>query len=198
VRIGTHVTVRFNLYDEEEAALQRRLFENVIQDTLTGAYNRRFFERSLGNEATQANRLGTPLAVLALQIDEIRRIAEYYTQAGADALLSRVVKLAHEAVRPEDIVGRIASDQFGVIVRGMARADVTKIAEDIRSKVEVLEILWQSGDFSMNIEQITSSVVVAMLDDVAATPTADALMAEITKRLGAARAQGGNIVIGDP
>ena len=196
IRIGTHVVVRFNLLDDEEAALQQRLYDNVIQDTLTGAYNRRYFEQSLSKEISQAKRLGTSLAIILLQIDDMKRLNEYYTQAGGDALLCKVTKLVNESARPEDVLARIAPDQFGLIVRGVPRADACALAEKIRESVERVEVLWQSGDFSMCIDQVTGSLAVATLDDPSLGP--DGLLAEGIKRLQEAKQQGGNVVVGGP
>jgi diguanylate cyclase (GGDEF)-like protein len=195
IRVGTHVTLRFNLFDEEEAALQKRLYENVIQDTLTGAYNRRFFEQTLGNEVAQAKRLSTPLAVVAVQVDDVKRIIDYYTQAGADAFLRKLAKIVQGAGRPEDILARIEHDQFGLIIRGLQRPEVGALGEKIRSEVEVVEVLWQSGDFSLCIEQVTVTVAIVTLAD-ATTLTADGLLVEMAKRLDEGKQQGGNTVIG--
>jgi diguanylate cyclase (GGDEF)-like protein len=194
IRIGTHVVVRFNLLDDEEAALQQRLYDNVIQDTLTGAYNRRFFEHSLANEVAQAKRLNTALAIILLQIDDMKRINDYYTQAGGDAFLCKVTKLIQDAARPEDLLARIAPDQFGLIVRGVPMADAVSLSEKIRGSVEHLEVLWQSGDFSMCIEQVTACLAVATFDD---SLSADDLMSRAAQRLLAGREKGGNIVIED-
>ena len=47
-------------------------YEGVIQDTLTGAYNRRHFEQFLSSEVTQASRFGVPLALVRMFAEMLR------------------------------------------------------------------------------------------------------------------------------
>jgi diguanylate cyclase (GGDEF)-like protein len=194
IRVGTDVIVRFNLFDEAEADLQQRLYESRTHDTLTGAYNRRTFDQSLANEVSQASRLATPLTLVLLQIDDMKAVNEYYTQAGGDAMLRDLAQRIRTAARTEDMVARTAQDQFGLISRGVSSEEASELAQKLRATVEELEVLFQSGDFSICIQSVTASVSVAGLTE------AEAATAETFFKLGASRLQqakeaGGNRVV---
>jgi diguanylate cyclase (GGDEF)-like protein len=194
IRVGTDVILRFNLLDDAEAALQQRLYDSGIQDTLTGVYNRRYFDQTLATEVTHTNRLGTSLAVLLLQVDDMKAINEYYTQAGGDAMLRELGQMI-KSTRSEDIIARTGPDHFGVISRLMTREEASALAEKLRAGVEQLELLWQVGDFSMCIQSITACVAITMADDVPSPATDEAIMKKVTERLLEAKEQGGNKVI---
>jgi diguanylate cyclase (GGDEF)-like protein len=196
IRFGNEVVVRFSLLDEAEAALQMRLYEGVIQDTLTGAYNRRHFEQFLTNEVSQASRFKIPLALILVEMDDMKGINDYYTQAGGDALLRAVAKMMQEMIRREDLLARIGSDRFAIVMRGRQGDEVAALAERIRVGVERLEVPLQSGDFSMRVEQATAHLSVVNFGEIAeATGSMESFVAAAVERLQRAKSEGGNVVV---
>jgi two-component system cell cycle response regulator len=195
IRFGNEVIVRFSLLDEAEAALQQRLYEGVIQDTLTGAYNRRHFDQFLANEVTQASRFKIPLALVLFEMDDMKGINDYYTQAGGDALLRAVAKLVQEMMRREDLFARIAADRFGIVARGMPREEVVALADKIRAGIERLEVPLQSGDFSMRVENAHASFAVMSFEELPDAKSAATFFAASAERLQRAKSEGGNVVI---
>jgi diguanylate cyclase (GGDEF)-like protein len=195
IRVGTEVVVRFDLMDDAEAALQHRLYESGIHDTLTGAHNRRHFDRTLAVEVSEAARLSIPVALILLQIHDMRGLVEYYTQAGGDEFLRAVARIAKELVRSEDMFARIGPDTFGIVARGMSHEEARSLADNLREAIGRLEVLWQSGGFSMCIQGVTAEASVTAIGQVQGKATGDALLAEGMARLRRAKESGGNVVI---
>ena len=76
---------------QREAARLRRenrvLERQARQDALTGLANRRAFDDALAARVAEAREAGTPLAVVAFDLDHFKSINDRYTHAAGDAVL---------------------------------------------------------------------------------------------------------------
>lgn len=95
----------------QQATLRRAAFT----DALTGAWNRRYFERFLASAIDQARGGRLSLSVLLLDIDDFKRFNDTFGHAAADEILVEVVKMLQSVIRPTDRVCRIGGDEFAVI-----------------------------------------------------------------------------------
>jgi diguanylate cyclase (GGDEF)-like protein len=93
---------------------EERLFRLARFDTLTGAPNRSHFAELLQGELAQ--RRGR-VAVLILDIDRFRYINDVFTSEAGDEMLRRVTQVLGSAVEPGGVLGRLGSDEFGLIHR---------------------------------------------------------------------------------
>lgn len=85
-------------------------------DALTGLPNRASFMRALERAVSQANRHGTPAALLYLDVDGLESINARHGQVAGDAGLIHVGKLLRELIRTADFAGRVGGDEFAVIL----------------------------------------------------------------------------------
>jgi diguanylate cyclase (GGDEF)-like protein len=98
-------------------------------DPLTGLLNRRgFFEGS----ATLMRRSKTPISVLAFDLDHFKSINDRCGHAVGDAVLELFAKVARQALRTNDIVGRLGGEEF-VAVLACTLPDAAIAAERVRS-----------------------------------------------------------------
>ena len=74
---------------KEALAEKRRL---TMTDALTGAPNRRYFQRRLGRELERMRRFGGELCLMALDIDRFKTINDRYGHASGDAALQEFVR----------------------------------------------------------------------------------------------------------
>lgn len=68
-------------------------------DALTSLGNRRQLEEHLGHHLGLAQRYGTPLAVLAMDIDRFKHINDTYGHPAGDAVLKELAQLLGSEVR---------------------------------------------------------------------------------------------------
>jgi diguanylate cyclase (GGDEF)-like protein/PAS domain S-box-containing protein len=101
---------------------ERYLIELAHTDPLTGLPNRRSYEQNLAVAASRAKRLGLPMAVAYLDIDNFKHINDTYGHDGGDTVLQEVSQRLREAVRNTDIVSRLAGDEFTVILENVTSA----------------------------------------------------------------------------
>ncbi|HZW06022.1 MAG TPA: GGDEF domain-containing protein [Phycisphaerales bacterium] len=88
---------------------------SALTDSLTGAYNRRFFDRFLPAAMEQAGRDRHDLSVLLLDVDNFKTFNDRYGHAAGDQILTETVRLLRSLVRNEDRVCRIGGDEFAVV-----------------------------------------------------------------------------------
>ncbi|HZO04579.1 MAG TPA: EAL domain-containing protein [Burkholderiales bacterium] len=92
-------------------------------DPLTELPNRTLFADRFSQMIAQAQRHGTPLAVLFIDLDEFKVVNDTLGHAGGDALLKEVAGRLLSAVRAGDTVARISGDEFAIVLADLVRAD---------------------------------------------------------------------------
>jgi len=89
--------------------------EVSMRDPLTGIYNKRYvIERLAGFDAEYA-RLGRNFCVSTLDVDHFKSINERYGREAGDFVLREFAAIIQAAIRPYDISGRYADDEFIVV-----------------------------------------------------------------------------------
>ncbi|CAE7209219.1 pleD [Symbiodinium necroappetens] len=106
----------------ETAALWLSLAEQHAQlralaftDSLTGAWNRRYFDKYLASALHEARVKRHNLTLLIFDIDDFKHYNDEYGHAAGDEILTEVIRLLKTQVRPNDKVCRIGGDEFAVI-----------------------------------------------------------------------------------
>jgi diguanylate cyclase (GGDEF)-like protein len=99
--------------EEHLIRLQKQLEEYSFQDGLTGIANRRMFDTVLEREWGMAQRSGSPLSVIILDIDYFKQYNDHYGHIKGDECLRRVARtLSLAANRPRDFIARIGGEEF--------------------------------------------------------------------------------------
>jgi len=91
------------------------LSEAAFTDPLTGAWNRRYFDRFLRNALVETRRRRGSLSLLVFDIDDFKGYNDEFGHAAGDEILTETVRLLRSAVRPTDRVCRIGGDEFAVV-----------------------------------------------------------------------------------
>jgi diguanylate cyclase (GGDEF)-like protein len=120
------------------AALGRRadsLARLATIDGLTALLNRRAVAERLDAEIRRAQRHRQALALLAIDVDGLKRINDGHGHQAGDAALRRVSDVLRAACRASDIMGRWGGDEFLVLAPGDSREDARRLAERIREAV---------------------------------------------------------------
>lgn len=106
-------------------------FERLAyRDSLTGALNRRAFDRDLGQPQ------GRGWFLLLLDLDGFKRLNDARGHPFGDRVLTELSGILHEAVRGRDRVYRIGGEEFAVVVQETDASGAASVAERIRSTVE--------------------------------------------------------------
>ncbi len=150
----------------ESARSYNEAREQSIRDSLTGAYNHRHFQDVLQRELGRAERLGRPLTVLMLDIDDFKSINDRFGHPVGDAILQGIVGEIRSEVRGDmDLLARYGGDEFALVLPETPVADAVIVAERVRRRVD--ERLFRMPD-SHQILRATVSIGLATYPDDAA------------------------------
>jgi diguanylate cyclase (GGDEF)-like protein len=160
-------------------------------DSLTGLYNRAYFDERLYEELLRARRYGRPLSVGIVDIDRFKQVNDQYGHLSGDAALRAFAEHLRDSVRRTDIVARYGGEEFGLILPETTGEDAQLKLERIRDEVAARTIQLPRLGRALNL---TFSAGVASLPDDGDRP--DDLITRADARLLAAKVSGRNRVLG--
>ena len=132
-------------------------------DLQTRVASRRRFDESLEQEWSRAQRAGTPLALLMIDVDHFQSFDERYGGPGGEACLQSVAQaLTGVSRRPADLVARYGSDAFVVLLPHTPRGGAEHVAHEVVAAVAAVGI---PRDASSVLPGITVSVGVACYEE---------------------------------
>jgi diguanylate cyclase (GGDEF)-like protein len=102
------------------------------EDPLTGVGNR----RALDERMSTAQDSGRSVAVIAIDVDNLKVINDSYGHACGDEVLRRVGRLLTEQCRAEDVVARAGGDEFVVVLDNPDERGGGELVERIRAAAE--------------------------------------------------------------
>jgi diguanylate cyclase (GGDEF)-like protein len=123
------------------AVLLRHVQDLAEQDSLTGAANRRMFQRTLERtlEAQTGAETGSDriTAVLFIDLDDFKIVNDSMGHAAGDELLVAVTARVRGLVRQGDLVARLGGDEFAILTGDLpdlrrSRAMAERLVRDLR------------------------------------------------------------------
>ena len=105
-----------------------------ITDSLTGIYNRRYFQDRLKGEMLRLNRMSGALSLIMLDIDHFKRINDQHGHAVGDGVLQELCKRIGQRLRRTDVFCRLGGEEFVVLCPNTDGAQAYSLAMQ----------LWQS------------------------------------------------------
>ncbi|MBN1656238.1 MAG: GGDEF domain-containing protein [Deltaproteobacteria bacterium] len=105
-------------------------------DDLTSIANRRTFNASLQRAIARSERSGQPLALIIVDLDDLKSINDNYGHSCGDEALCKTAEACREAVRTGDLVARLGGDEFAILLPDTNRRNAELVAKRIREFVE--------------------------------------------------------------
>lgn len=136
-----------------------RLQSLAATDALTGLVNRRQFNHQLEAEIARTKRYRSPLSLALFDIDDFKKINDFYGHTTGDRILREMGQLILENVRESDIAARYGGEEFALILPETSQMDAYDLLERLRAIIE--RTVFCLPDNPMTV---TVSVGVAQLD----------------------------------
>ena len=103
-------------FSVEQRARRETGMADSLRDSLTGLGNHRAFHEDLQREVSVAERSGTPLALVLIDLDEFKQINDQHGLADGDRALVGFARLVSSAARGADRCFRTGGDEFALIL----------------------------------------------------------------------------------
>jgi diguanylate cyclase (GGDEF)-like protein len=170
-------------------AMRNRLAEQIGTDPLTGCLNRRALELRLRNDWRLATRRGSPVAVLALDLDHFKRINDSHGHHAGDRLLEQIARIMKATARDTDSVARFGGDEFVILLPDTGWQGALTFAERLRHRVD-------ESNFGNPTAPIAITISVGVVVARASDPISpEMLLREADRALYKAKAGGRNRVV---
>ena len=123
----------------------RRLARDARTDGTTGLPNARASARRLEQELARAEREGTTVGVLFLDIDGLKPVNDRCGHSAGDKLLAAAGLKLEQSLRSYDFVGRIGGDEFLAILPGADPRGIEKRIREIKRQVSAVPVAVAPG-----------------------------------------------------
>lgn len=118
-----------------DTSAQRRIRDLTTRDALTGVANRSHFTVELDRHFNDAQRYGTDLALLMVDIDHFRQFADRFGYHMADVVLTTVSGVLKKSIRKTDTIARFGENKFALILPQTDLEQALLTAEKIRKNL---------------------------------------------------------------
>lgn len=127
---------------EQQLKQANKLLEELsITDSLTGLFNRRYFETILQSELRRASRQNSILGFMLIDIDHFKAYNDTYGHLQGDTALQilggRMIEMCR---RPGDLVFRLGGEEFCILMTDQTENSTRSFSEIIRKGVEELQL----------------------------------------------------------
>jgi diguanylate cyclase (GGDEF)-like protein len=119
----------------ENTINRARLVRSGLTDFLTGWHNRRYLNARLKEELARAQRQGSGLTCLVIDLDRFKQINDQHGHLAGDAALREAAQRVDAHIRGSDAAARFGGDEFVVLAPGISSAQAGALAERIREAV---------------------------------------------------------------
>jgi diguanylate cyclase (GGDEF)-like protein/PAS domain S-box-containing protein len=117
----------------EMQKLQEQLRDQAVHDPLTGLYNRRYLDETMGRELIRATRYGRPVGIVMCDIDHFKVINDVHGHLVGDEVLRVFAELLGKNARGSDIVCRYGGEEFLLFFPDMPPVIAYQRAEQLRT-----------------------------------------------------------------
>lgn len=111
------------------------LSQQASIDGLTGLLNRTSLHQRFEQERIRAEAEGTPISVLAVDIDDFKPLNDSLGHTAGDQVLRQVSAALRHWTRRLDLVARLGGDELAVVLPGASPDDALAVAEQIRGAI---------------------------------------------------------------
>jgi diguanylate cyclase (GGDEF)-like protein len=164
-----------------------RLEYQANYDGLTGHYNRNRLREALDQAVAYSERCGVKGAYFVVGIDQLAMITDAFDARSSDMVILTVGRRLDTFLRSSDIIGRVGTNRFGIVISDCSEADFDAVAEKILALVNREPVITPSGPL-----HVTASIGGVVFPELG--QTAYDIMAKADLCLDQARAHGKRVM----
>lgn len=138
---------------------QEELRHLATRDTLTGLYNRNYFNIVMAREIDRIARSGGHLAIIFIDIDNFKYINDTFGHLHGDGILRECAAILSRAVRASDLLVRLGGDEF---IIAMPETDCEE-KKPLLNRIESIISQWNS-EYASSDYRISMSIGCSILE----------------------------------
>lgn len=146
-----------NIHDRKKA--EEKLSHLALHDTLTGLYNRYYFDTQLSRLTLLASRGKEHYCLLYIDLDHFKVINDTEGHQTGDMVLREVAHILSQRIRQSDILCRVGGDEFVILLANSTIDDARMISDDICR--QIADTHFQFGN---NNYKISASIGLSKID----------------------------------
>jgi diguanylate cyclase (GGDEF)-like protein len=170
----------------QNAQLFQKTIAGGMYDDITGLYNAIYFNERFSEEVKRSHRYNATLSLMLVDIDNFTRINDEYGAEWGDNILKEVAEIIKAHTRETDVIARIQSDEFAVLLLQSDKSSAVLISERIRMAVEMRSIARQKKT------KIHSSLSIGVANFPSDAQGKEDLISKVEEALQQAKKKGGN------
>ena len=147
------------VYPLRNSLLYKHALQAALKDPLTGVNNRAAMEITVTREIDLAKRHGTPLSLIAMDIDRFKSVNDNYGHLAGDSIIKAVADTVNTCIRSSDILFRYGGEEFAIVLSNTGPDGAILLAERIRKAIAKKQY-----EFEKSAIDVTVSQGVACLD----------------------------------
>lgn len=135
----------------EVQGMERWMLYEATHDSLTGLFNRREFDSQLNQALTSARADGRHHALCYMDLDNFSEINETYGHDAGDELLKQTATLLHNKVRDSDVLARLGSDEFVVLLKNCSIHNAMESAQAFCNALRDFGFEWRDEAVKLGV-----------------------------------------------
>ncbi|QKS72902.1 diguanylate cyclase [Paenalkalicoccus suaedae] len=164
---------------------QHRIISSIMNDELTGVYNRRFLMQEIKRSVSRLERKSiAPFSIVLCDLDYFKKVNDTYGHSIGDKVLRAFATSFKDVARSEDIISRYGGEEFVLLLPNTSASDALKVTNRWRDVLESRPVTTESGDITIRFS--------AGVREVREVTHHEEILKEADFALYAAKAQGRN------
>lgn len=151
---------------------QEQLEERLRHDPLTGLLNRHSLDVMIESAMARFARERAPMTLLALDLDNFKRINDHFGHAAGDEVLANLGELLRGRLRTRDLAFRLGGEEFLILLHDTPDDDAFRVAEGLLGFIREASLL--------DAQTVTASIGYAPISDA---PDAEAWIRQADEAL---------------
>ncbi|MCP4979458.1 MAG: ammonium transporter [Gammaproteobacteria bacterium] len=183
---------KLNFKIVELTQLKEKLRQQAMVDSLTGLYNRRYFDSRYDDEWQRSHREKTCLSIAMIDIDFFKCYNDSYGHQGGDQCLKQVADAISQSIlRPADMAARYGGEEFVLLLPNTEGEGACEVVDKLQARISVLGIPHRASP----IDKIVSISIGVACSTVHVSLSKEELLEMADQALYQAKQQGRNRVV---
>jgi two-component system, cell cycle response regulator len=177
---------KFQRMTESLSVRSLTLEHAAVTDSLTGMYNRRYFDEALAEYLVAFGKIKKPIGMVILDLDHFKKVNDTHGHDVGDEVLRQVAECLKVFTRYHDVLSRLGGEEFAILSPNITESQLYSLSDRIRQAVSELRIV--NGNVTL---KVTVSAGLAIWDGV---ESGEELYRRADKQLYEAKRKGRNRV----